>query len=343
MNIRSPRRILIFNVNWIGDVLFSTPIIRCLRRAFPDSYIACIVPPRCYPILEDNPHLNEIILFDEETEFRGLPGMLRFSRQLAAKKFDTVFLLHRSFSRALVTVLAGISQRIGYSSFKRFLLLTHQRPAPPVTSVHRIDYYLGVLEIAGLQTDQRDPELFVNHDDDRQVDVFLRSHLGQKTPLLIGINPGGNWGPKRWNINAFAELASRCHAEFGAAIIVTGGQQDVALVAAIRNRVPVISAAGVLTIKQFAALCRRLDVFVTADSGPLHIATAAGARRIIALFGPTDPALTGPRPQARAIIIQKKSACVIPCYRVACADNRCMQAIGVDDVLEAMRPYVRPR
>ncbi len=343
MNIRQPRRILVFNVNWIGDALFSTPVIRCLRRAFPDSYIACVVPPRCYPVLEDNPHLNEIILFDEKKEFRGPGGMLRFSRLLAAKKFDTVFLLHRSFSRALITLLAGIGQRIGYSTVKRFFLLTHQRPAPAVTGVHRIDYYLGVAEIAGLQTRERDPELFINPDDVRQVDVFLRSHLGEATPPLIGINPGGTWGPKRWSVEGFAELALRCHREFGAAIIVTGGQEDVPLVAAIRSRVPVISAAGALTIKQFAALCRRLDVFVTADSGPLHIATAAGARRIIALFGPTDPALTGPRPQSRVSIIRKNGECVIPCYRVSCADNRCMQAITVDDVLDALRPYVPSR
>ena len=344
MKIRPPKRILLFNVNWVGDVLFSTATLKSLREAFPGSFIACVIPPRCYAVLENNPHLNEIIVFDEKKEYRGCAGMWRFSRLLAAKKFDTVFLLHRSFSRALVTALAGIGQRIGYSTLKRFFLLTCQGPAPAVTSVHRIDYYLGVLKLAGIDPSAGDPEMFIGPDDLRQVEVFLQSHLSAgKRPLLIGINPGGNWGPKRWGIEAFTELAVRCRSEFNAVIVVTGGQEDVQLVQAIRSRVPVIATAGVFTLRQFAALSRSLDVFVTADSGPLHIANAAGCPRIIALFGPTDPSLTGPRPGRRVTILQKNTGCIVPCYQVDCANNRCMQAITVDDVIAAMRPYVGSR
>src|SRR5512137_2821656 len=96
------KRILIFNVNWLGDVLFSTAFIRNLRYSFPDSYIACCIPPRCADVLEGNPYLNEVILLDEKNLHRGPVGLLRFCSQLRSKKFDTVFLLHRSFSRALL-------------------------------------------------------------------------------------------------------------------------------------------------------------------------------------------------------------------------------------------------
>src|SRR5512137_1898196 len=97
------KRILIFNVNWVGDVLFSTAFIRNLRYNFPDSYIACCIPPRCADVLEGNPYLNEVIIFDEKKLHRGPLGLLRFRRELRERRFDTAFFLHRSFSRVFLT------------------------------------------------------------------------------------------------------------------------------------------------------------------------------------------------------------------------------------------------
>ena len=100
MKRREKKRILIFNVNWLGDVLFSTAAIRNIRRNFPDSFIACIIPSRCYPILKDNPNLDEVIIFDEKDRHKSIFKRFKFIRSLKAKGFDMVFLLHRSFSRA---------------------------------------------------------------------------------------------------------------------------------------------------------------------------------------------------------------------------------------------------
>ena len=107
------KRVLIFNVNWLGDVLFSSAAIRNIRRNFPDSFIACIIPSRCYPVLKGNPNLDEIIIFDEKDRHKGVFTQLDFVRQLKDKQFDIVFLLHRSFTRALMCRLAGIPRRIG--------------------------------------------------------------------------------------------------------------------------------------------------------------------------------------------------------------------------------------
>jgi ADP-heptose:LPS heptosyltransferase len=98
-----------------------------------------------------------------------------------------------------------------------------------------------------------------------------------------------------------------------------------------------VSSCGVLSLKQLGALCKRLDLFITADSGPLHIANASGAKRIIALFGPTDPLITGPYPASNLTILQKKIGCKIPCYAVDCKDNRCMKAITPEDVLAQLK------
>src|SRR3990167_7032488 len=124
------KRILIFNVNWLGDVLFSTAAVRNIRRNFPDSFIACVIPSRCYPVLKGNPHLDEIMIFDEHDRHKSVLPKLSFVRQLKSKKFDTVFLLHRSFSRTLICRLAGITERIGYYTRKRAFLLTKKIPPP---------------------------------------------------------------------------------------------------------------------------------------------------------------------------------------------------------------------
>ena len=338
-------KILIFNVNWLGDVLFSTATIRNIRNNYPDSFIACIVPPRCLPVLEGNIHLDEIIVFDEKVKHRNLWQKLKFVAYLHRKRFDKVFLLHRSLSRACITWLAGIPERIGYYTPKRGFLLTKSIIPLSVESVHRIDYYLNIIKGAGLNVQDRHTEFFVAQDDIIAMEKFLVDNSINEDDFLVGINPGGNWGPKRWLKENFSELADKLADEFKAKIIITGSDQDTELAQVIsRNmRHSVILACGKLSIKQFAALANILNIFVSADSGPLHIANAMGSRKIISLFGPTDPKLTGPYPLDNVVIVRKSVACRIPCYKVNCTNNLCMKNITVDHVIEEIRKSFKPQ
>ncbi|MFH0826392.1 MAG: lipopolysaccharide heptosyltransferase II [Candidatus Omnitrophota bacterium] len=329
-------RILIFNVNWLGDVLFSTAAIRNIRRNFPDSFIACIVPSRCYSVLKGNPHLDEIIIFDDKDRHRSFLAQLNFVKQLKGKKFDRVFLLHRSFTRALLCRLAGISQRIGYLTRKRKFLLTKNIPTPEKDALHRIDYYLNIVEKAGLKVEDRFTEFFVSEEDEKFVFDFLKDQGVEPDEFLVVLNPGGNWLPKRWPRDYWAILADRLILERRAKVIITGGLHDKSLVMQIKERMkekPIV-ASGLLNIKQLGALCKRADLFVSADTGPMHIANAVGAKKIIALFGPTAPQITGPYPLKRSKILRKDTGCRIPCYVVHCQNNRCMKAITPEDVMQ---------
>jgi lipopolysaccharide heptosyltransferase II len=336
MNVK---RILIFNVNWLGDVLFSTAVIRNVRRNFPGSFIACIIPSRCYQVLKDNPNLDELIIFDEHDRHRGLLDKLRFVRQLKKKNFDAVFLLHRSLSRALICWLAGIPRRFGYDTKNRGFLLTKRIPAPDPNAMHRIDYYLNVIDKAGLRVEDRFPDIFYSEEDESASEQFLNKHQIEKKDFLVGLNPGGNWAPKRWPKERWARLADRIIEEFKAEVIITGGHNDITLAQDIKNlmKEKPISSCGVLNLKQSGALFKRLDLFITADTGPLHIANASATRKIIAIFGPTSADITGPYPLNNVIILCKDVGCRIPCYVVNCADNRCMKAVGVDEVMEQIR------
>lgn len=332
-------RILIFNVNWVGDVLFSTAVIRNIRRNFPGSFISCVIPERCYPVLKGNVHLDEILIFNEHDKHRGMAAQLGFVKLLKSKKFDTAFLLHRSFSRALICRLAGIKQIVGYVTKKRGFLLSKKILPPEQDSLHRIDYYLKIIEEAGLRVEDRYPEFFISEEERAFLKKFLKDNSVREDDFLAVLNPGGNWLPKRWPAEHWAELAERLGVEFGAKVVLSGGGHDRQLAAAISERTKrkPLCACGVLNLKQLAALAERADLFISADTGPLHIACASGAKYIVALFGPTSPEITGPFPAKNLKIIRKDVGCPIPCYVVHCRDNRCMKAISVEDVMEKLR------
>lgn len=321
--------------------MFSTATIRNIRRNFPHSFIACVIPSRCYPVLKDNPHLDELIIFDEKDRHKGMLERLRFIQLLKSKKFDTVFLLHRSFTRTLICRLADIPERIGYHTKKRGFLLSGKIIAPPRDTLHRIDYYLNIIEQAGIKVEDRYLEFFVSEEEQNFADEFLHKHLIKKDDFLAVINPGGNWHLKRWPKDYWARLGDGLISEFKAKVVITGSVHDVALGRDIQGlmKEKAIIASAAFTLKQLGALCKRADLFITADTGPLHIANAVGAKRIIAIFGPTSPKVTGPYPLTNVVILQKDVGCQIPCYVTKCKDNRCMKAITPEDVLREIRKF----
>jgi lipopolysaccharide heptosyltransferase II len=328
------KKILIFNVNWLGDVLFSTATIRNIRYNYPDSYIACIIPSRCLPILEGNPHLDEIIIFDEKGQHFGILAKIIFILNLRAKKFDMAFLLHRSLTRALICRLAGIPRRIGYYTKKRSFLLTSNIISPGPDKMHRIDYYLNIIAKADLKVKDRFTEFFINEGDQKVADKFLRDNAIKADDIVVGLNPGGNWDCKRWPKENFALLGERLIKDLSAQIVITGSFQDIRLAKKIQGMIKgrTVLACGALNLKQLGGLCRRLSLFVTADSGPLHIANSVGTKKIIALFGPTHPSVTGPYPMQNVVVLSRDVGCSIPCYDKDCHQNRCMSSITPEEV-----------
>jgi ADP-heptose:LPS heptosyltransferase len=223
---------------------------------------------------------------------------------------------------------------VGYYTKKRGFLLTKKVLPPPRNSVHRIDYYLQVLAGAGIPVVDRHTDFPIDEHDRRTAAQFLQAMGVAHHHPLVGINAGGNWGLKRWPAQSWAELADRLIKERGATVLITGSQQDVTLARQIARHMrekPVV-AAGVLNLKGLAALCASLDLFITADTGPLHIADAIGAPRIVALFGPTLPGITGPRARKGVTVVRAKTQCSLPCYELKCPDNKCMKSISVDTV-----------
>ncbi len=332
------KRILIVNANWRGDVLFSTPALRALRRGNPGARLACLVVPRVAEVLEGNPNLDEIIVYEEDGRHRGPLGMLKLVSRLRAARFDEVYLFHRSFTRRLLTALAGIPRRIGYPVKRGAFLLTVpvEVPEPPV---HKIDYFLRLAEAGGSRPAGRNYEFFFSGSDREAAAEMLRAGgVGEKDRLAV-FNPGGNWHLKRWPKENFARLAERLQKEYNFKVAFSGAPEDRILIGEILKMLKAgraLDLSGRTTLKQLAAVFARAGLVVANDSGPMHIAAAVKAD-LIALFGPTSPGLTGPAGAGRCVVLQKDVGCPVPCYRLDCGDNRCLRAVTVEDVLRAVR------
>ncbi len=330
------KRILIVNVNWRGDVLFSTPFIRAIREKYPDSFIASLVVPRCAAILEHNPCLNEVIIFDEQKRHRGLLGKLKIVWLLRGKHFDTAFLLHRSLTRTLICWASGIKQRIGYHTKKRAIFLT-EAVTPSIEQQHKVEYFLDLARHCGIEAKNKDYEFFSTPQDKIYIDALFQKHGLRESEFIVVVNPGGNWQLKRWPKENFAKLTNSLMEKYQAKVIISGAKEDLGLasdIASLMPKKPVILCAKT-TLGQLAALMGRVSLVISNDSVPLHIAVSQKAK-IIALFGPTSAKITGPYGQGNYLIIQKDVGCQIPCYNLDCSDNRCMKAITVEDVLGAV-------
>ncbi|HDZ77015.1 MAG TPA: lipopolysaccharide heptosyltransferase II [Candidatus Omnitrophica bacterium] len=333
-------KILIFNVNWLGDVLFSTPAIKLIRKIYPHAFIACIVPPRCKEILEENPNLDEIIVFDERGIHRSIWEKLKFIKLLYRKKFNKAFLFHRSFTRALVLYLARIPERIGYYTKKRFYLLTSAIKSPDTSKMHRADYYLYIVAEHEKYTGEINfkPDFFISQNDKEIVAALLKEEGVGDNDFTVVLNPGGNWTQKRWPKENFSVLSAVLIRDYGAKIILTGAAKDKDLADEIANLsgMPLINLCGKTNLKQLAALMQKVDVVVSNDSGPLHIGSSVGAK-IIGIFGPTSILLTGPYKIDNSKTISRDVGCAIPCYKQGCSDIRCMKAVTIDDVLDVIK------
>ncbi len=330
------KKILIVNVNWIGDVLFSTPAIRALRRHFPDAHIACMVVPRCREVLELNPNINELIIYDEKGEYKGLTGKMRLISELKARSFDIVFLFHRSLTRTLMVALSGIKERVGIDNPKRGFLLS-RKVLPPPPDIHKVEQFLNIVKVTGVRDCGKDMEVHVSKSDEAFAEAFLKSQGIKRGEPFVVLNAGGNWDMKRWPAENFAELGNKLGKEYGMPVVLTGAGKDVGLaekIAGMMKKKPVI-AAGTTSLRQLASIMKRSALVVSNDSGPMHIAVSQGARTI-AIFGPTDPKLTGPYGSGIYKVLQKSSGkpgCKIPCYNLRCEDALCMKAVSVDDVM----------
>ena len=329
------KRILIFELNWLGDILFSMPFLRAIREAFPEAYIACVVVPRYAGLLVNNPWINDIHVLDDNNKVTAIVEKIKFTRIIKKEKYDTAFFLKPSKTKCIISKLAGIRNRVGFSGKSGKLTTEMDMPGG---IIHRADQVLSLAGAAGVDKADGTYEYFtIPEDEDRLDQILHEKEIGEKR--VVALNPGGNWDAKRWPAENYVTLAKKIIDSFDDVdIVVTGATKDIGLADAIVSQVGVRckSIAGLTGINELAVFFKKCDLVVSADSGPLHLASACKAVTI-GLYGPTAPEITGPRGKGTNIVIKSKDVgCAIPCYVEDCdKDFECMRSIAVDNVFGA--------
>lgn len=319
-------KILVRATNWIGDAVMSLPALRAIRSRFPQAEIAVLAKPWVADLYAGETVIDRVIPIDAGRRFRQ-------AWLLRAERFDLAVLFPNSFDSAAAVFLTGARRRVGYARDGRGWLLTDAIPCPEKGAIpaHERFYYLELLRRAGL-LESLPEESAIRLEDAAAARERGRELLAARglRGFVVGVSPGAAYGTaKRWLPERFAEAAAR----LGSAIAVFGSGAERDLCEEVARLCRGHNLAGRTTLREFMDMTAACDVFLTNDSGAMHIASASGVPSVT-IFGPTDEFGTGPS-GASSALVREPVECA-PCKLRECPiDHRCMTGITVDRVVDA--------
>jgi heptosyltransferase-2 len=333
------KRILIVRTDRIGDVLLSTPVIKVLRDNYPYAYIAMMVSPYGKSIIEDNPYLDEVIVYDKDSKHKSWARSLKFAQNLKKKKFDATIILHPTNRVHLLAFYSGIRRRIGYDRKHGFLLTDKIRHTKQLGEKHESEYALDLVRHLGIRVQDKDIFLALKPESETWAEELLDKQGIKKTDKLLAIHPGASCPSKIWPNERFAEVADRLIKKYGFKVLVIGGPKDTALGQAVIKHMhqPAIDISGRTSVSQLASILKKCSLFISNDSGPVHIASCVGIP-VISIFGRSQkglgPLRWGPTGK-KSKVVHKNVGC-IECLAHNCVKEfACLKAITVDDIIDA--------
>jgi heptosyltransferase-2 len=297
------------------------------------------VRPYAVDAVKGNPYLDEVITFDKERTFA-------FAMEIRKKKFDTALVLHPTSRTHWIVFLAGIPVRVGYDSKKMGMLLTKRVPHGKQYGLkHEIDYTLDLLRYIGIEPKERALHFPISSQSEKKVEnLFAKNHISPKDTVIV-MNPSASCRSKMWRAANFAKAGDSLVEQFGAKIIVIGDIREIMIADSVCNSMkkPSINLAGKTTVSDIASILKRARLFISNDSGPVHIASAVGTP-VISIFGRSNRGLSpkrwGPSGQ-RDIVLHKDAGCDV-CLAHNCAISfKCLELITPDEVLKAATKILR--
>ncbi|MFC1567276.1 lipopolysaccharide heptosyltransferase II [Thermodesulfobacteriota bacterium] len=318
----------------------TTPAIRTIRECFPQAQISILAKPWVAPVFENSTHVDTVLIYDGSGRHKGIWGRVRLARDLRKYHFEAAILLQNAFEAALITLLAGIPCRIGYNTDGRSFLLT--RPVackPEYKKDHQTRYYLNILRGVGLKEGSQDLFLKLDGKQRERAQGILFEYGISKQARIIGINPSATYGPaKQWPFERYARLADKIQDFVDSRVLIFGGPEDIQLgrrISQMMKHAP-IDLSGKTELGEAMALIERCSLFITNDSGLMHVAAALNVP-LIAIFGSTNATTTGPL-SSNSRIVQVPMVCS-PCLKPECPEGHlnCMDQIEVDMVFDVVK------
>jgi len=332
------KRILITRTDRIGDVVLSTPVIKALRDAYPHAYIAMIVAPSARDIVDGNPYLDEVIIYDKFAKHKSWYNSMKFARVLAKKRFDVAVILHPTNRMHLVTFFAGIKRRVGWNRKLGGLLTERVRHLKQFGQKHELDYSLDLLRHLGIEARDRQLHMPIKETSEAWIRELLRGEKVSAKDKILVIHPGASCPSKVWDADRFSEAADSLSKRYGLKVIIVAGPKDTALAARVTRRMHVraIDLAGMTSVSQLASVLKRASLFISNDSGPVHIGSAVGVP-VISIFGRAQRGLSPKRwgPVGNKGYFLHKDVGCSRCLAHNCSKGfECLKAVTVEDVLK---------
>lgn len=339
------KKILVIRLDRIGDVVLSTPVIENLRRAYPDSRIAFMVRPYAFDVVNGNPYLNEVIVYDKDGAEKGIWGSLKFCMRLKKKNFDLAIILHPTARSHIAAFLAGIPERAGYDR-KLGLLLTRRIPnTKHLGEKHEIDYNLDILKHLGIEVSSRRLCIPVRRDSEKKIRRMLDDYGIKPGDRIAVISPSASCPSKKWPSSNFGRVARELSERLGMKIVVISDAKDkrYADEAVHAAGIACINLAGRTTVSDLVSLLKLAKIFISNDSGPVHIACAVNTP-VVVIFGRKDRGLSPQRwgpSGANDIVLHKDVGCKV-CLAHNCELGfKCLDAVTPGEVLKAAERILR--
>ncbi len=331
------KQILLSRLRFIGDVVLTTPVIRALKRQYPEAAVYYLAEAGPAAVLAHNPHLEEVIVLPDEL----LPGravltrcreQVRFLRSLRKRRFDLAIDLFGNPRSALLTLATGARYRVGYDvrGRGRAYNVKIRRSA----SIRVVDAYLDAVRTLGIPVDDDRTEIHFSAEDAKWAESWLVERGVDGTRPIVALNPGASWPAKTWSAERFAELARGLIEGLKATVLLVAGpgQREAAagLNALSGHACPVVETDS---LTRLAALIHRCDLYVSNDCGPMHIAVAAGTPTI-GLFGPSRPEIWFPYAKAAGHVALRAETDTCCCRDYCTRPTPCIESISPRKVLE---------
>ncbi len=334
--------ILIIKLSAIGDVIHTLPSLFTLRQLYPEAHITWVVEETAADLVKNHPYLDAVLISRRKKwskDFRNRQFRLpveeirSFMKTLRQRRYDLVIDFHGLFKSSMIVFLSGGKRKLGYDSLQELSGLFLNEKIPEDMNKHAVDRYLDFPRYLGAKVDRAQFILPSDKEAEEKVQNLLcKYNLEDKK--FIAINPVALWETKLWNNEKFARLADLINDELQMKVVFTGSEKEPLEKITSLMITESINLGGQTSLLELASVFKKAQMVISTDSGPMHLASAVETP-VIALFGPTDPARTGPYGAGHTIIRTELSCS--PCFLKKCSTKKCMEDISPQQVFATVK------
>ena len=349
MKLNGSERILIIKPSSLGDIIHALPLLHELKTKFPSLKVSWLINKEYAPLLENHPLIESLYLFDRHKwgKTRNVITTCREYWQLVKKiraaQFDIIIDLQGLLRSGVTSYLSGSVIRIGLSDAREGSSFFYtERIRVHDKKRHAVDRYKMIGSLLGIPSGQpvKFPLKFLEEDVNMITDFLSKNSLST-SELVIAVNPNARWASKRWPAEKFGQLSDILIEKFNGRIVFVGAPSEKdyveSIIKGMRNKA--VNAAGITTLPSLGVLLRKVHLFITNDSGPMHVGVAVDVP-IVALFGPTDPEKTGPYGINNKTIYENGCVCRNP---RRCKQPACMEKISVQQAASVCETVLKQR